>query len=154
MVVVQLVEQLLPMSEICGSNPVIGKLLYRTFVSVNCIEKTKIKKKRPEMAHFLKKAQFLAVIYCAISYGQNWFCTMVTPMSLLYNWNLQRNRRWHVRIRSIYIVHFSQLSKIISWITYQRSTFYKKQLQLAALYLMNDSAPLKFYFKATRSSCL
>ena len=34
-----------------GSNPVIDKKLYRTF-NVNCIEKTKIKKKRPGMAHF------------------------------------------------------------------------------------------------------
>ena len=42
-VVAQLVEQLLPTQEISGSNPIIGKLLYRTlFVSVNCIEKKKI----------------------------------------------------------------------------------------------------------------
>ena len=45
-VVAQLVEQLLPIPEVHGSNPVIGKTLYCTF-TVNCIEKTKIKKKRP-----------------------------------------------------------------------------------------------------------
>ena len=47
-VVAQLVERSLPTPEIRGSNPVIGKLLYRTFnclSTVNCIEKTKIKKK-------------------------------------------------------------------------------------------------------------
>ena len=50
MVSAQLVERLLPTSEIRGSNPVIDKIL-----SVNCtIEKTKIKKKRPGMAHFLR----------------------------------------------------------------------------------------------------
>ena len=49
-VVAQLEEQLLPTPEICSSNPDIGKVL-----STNCkIEKTKIKKKRPEMA-LLKK---------------------------------------------------------------------------------------------------
>ena len=53
-VVAQLVERLLPIPEVCGSNPVIGKNLHSTF-TVNCIEKTKIKKKRPGMAHFFKK---------------------------------------------------------------------------------------------------
>ena len=50
MVVAQLVDRLLPTSEVCGSNQVIGKRLYRTLnrlSTVNCIEKTKIKKKRP-----------------------------------------------------------------------------------------------------------
>ena len=54
MVVAQLVEQSLLIPEVRGSNPVIGKNLYRTF-TVNCIEKTKIKKKRPGMTHFKKK---------------------------------------------------------------------------------------------------
>ena len=48
----QLVERSLPIPEVRGSNPVISKNLYRTF-TVNCIEKTKIKKKRPGIAHFL-----------------------------------------------------------------------------------------------------
>ena len=43
--VAQLVEQLLPILEVCSSNPVIGKNLNWTF-TVNCIEKTKIKEKR------------------------------------------------------------------------------------------------------------
>ena len=50
-VVAQLVERSLSIPEVRGSNPVIGKILYWTF-TVNCIEKTKIKKKRPGMAHF------------------------------------------------------------------------------------------------------
>ena len=54
MIVAQLVERLLPIPEVRGSSPVIGKKLYRIF-TVNCVEKTKIKKKRPGMAHFLKK---------------------------------------------------------------------------------------------------
>ena len=33
------------------------KKLYWTLFTVNCIGKTKIKKKRPAMAHFLKKNQ-------------------------------------------------------------------------------------------------
>ena len=51
-VVAQLVERSLPTSEISGSNPDIGKIFY-TRISTNCnkIEKTKIKEKRPGMAH-------------------------------------------------------------------------------------------------------
>ena len=51
-VVAQLVERLLTTPEIRGSNPDIGKIL-----STNCtVEETKIKKKRPGMAHLLKDA--------------------------------------------------------------------------------------------------
>ena len=49
----QLVERSLPIPEVRGLNPVIGKNLYRTLF-VKCIEKTKIKKKRPGMAHLDK----------------------------------------------------------------------------------------------------
>ena len=55
-VVAQLVERSLPTPGVRGLNPVIGKLLYWAFkrlATVNCIEKTKIKKKRPGMAQFL-----------------------------------------------------------------------------------------------------
>ena len=48
-IVAQLVELSLSIPEVRGSNPVIGKNLYSTFI-VNSIEKTKIKKKRPGMA--------------------------------------------------------------------------------------------------------
>ena len=50
-VVTQLVERLLPIPEVDGSNAVIGKKLYLTF-TVNYIEKTKIKKKRPGLANY------------------------------------------------------------------------------------------------------
>ena len=50
-VVAQLVE--LPTPEVHNWNVIIGKKLYRMF-NVNCIEKTKIKR-RPEMAHFREK---------------------------------------------------------------------------------------------------
>ena len=50
----QLVERSLPITEVRGSNPVIGENLYSTF-TVDCFEKTKIKKKRPGIANFLKK---------------------------------------------------------------------------------------------------
>ena len=48
--------------EVRGSNPVIGKILYCTF-TVNCIVKTKIKKKRPGIAHFLKKQDFYQLLH-------------------------------------------------------------------------------------------
>ena len=50
-VVAQLVEWSLPIPEVRGSNPVIGKNLLILNI-VNCLEKTKIKKKRPGMAHY------------------------------------------------------------------------------------------------------
>ena len=56
-VVAQLVEWSLPTPEVSDSNPVMGKLLYQTLnclPTVNCIETTKINKKRPRMAHFLR----------------------------------------------------------------------------------------------------
>ena len=52
-VLAQLVEWLIPILVVSSSNPVIGKNLYWT-LTVNCIEKTNIKKKRPAMAHFKK----------------------------------------------------------------------------------------------------
>ena len=59
MVVAQLVEQLLPIPEARGSNPVIGKIyIEHLFATVNCIEKTKIKKKRSGLTHFLKNVSF------------------------------------------------------------------------------------------------
>ena len=61
MVVAQLVERLLPIPEVRSSNPVIGKNLYWTF-AVNCIEKTKIKKKRPGMAHLKKEYQLYDIL--------------------------------------------------------------------------------------------
>ena len=54
----QLGERSLPIPEVCGSNPVIGKI-YWTFVYCQlCIEKTKINKKRGrEWPIFLRKIQ-------------------------------------------------------------------------------------------------
>ena len=55
MVVARLVERLLPTPEIRGSNPDIGKIL-----STHCtIEKIKIKKKSPGIAHL--KKDYLAI---------------------------------------------------------------------------------------------
>ena len=53
MVVAQLVERSLLNPEVRGSNPVVGEKLYWKF-TVNCIEKTKIKKKRPGLSLFKK----------------------------------------------------------------------------------------------------
>ena len=44
-VVAQLVEQLLPTPEVRGSNPVIGKLLYPTFI---CLLSTVLKRQNKE----------------------------------------------------------------------------------------------------------
>ena len=52
-VVAQLVERLCQLPEIRGSNPVTGKNLYWTF-TVNCFEKTKLKKKEAGNGPFLE----------------------------------------------------------------------------------------------------
>ena len=51
MVVAQLVEQSILTPEVRGSNPIIGKIYIAHLLTLNCIEKTKVKKKRPGMAH-------------------------------------------------------------------------------------------------------
>ena len=60
-VVAQLVQRLLLIPEVCGSAPVIGKIyiehLFVYLFIINCIEKTKINKKRPGMAHFKKNTR-------------------------------------------------------------------------------------------------
>ena len=53
----QWVEWLLPIPDGRGSNLVICKNLYCT-LTVNCIEKAKIKKKRPGMAHLKKNTKW------------------------------------------------------------------------------------------------
>ena len=52
----QLVEELILTPEVCSLSPVIGNLYIANILTINGIEKTKIKKKTPEMAH-LKNAQ-------------------------------------------------------------------------------------------------
>ena len=54
-VVAQLVERLLPIPEIRGSNPVIGYIIYYQLYLKNCIEKTKIKKRGRDWPNFFKK---------------------------------------------------------------------------------------------------
>ena len=56
----QLAGRSLLVSEVRGLNQVIGELLSEQSFTVNCIEKTKIKEKRPGMAHFLKNSE----VYC------------------------------------------------------------------------------------------
>ena len=60
-VVAQLVEWSLPIPEAHGSNPVISRnlFIYWTFVFCQlCVEKTKIKKKIPEMGHLKKPYKY------------------------------------------------------------------------------------------------
>ena len=54
----QLVEWSIPVPEVRGSNPVIGKIYIEQLFTINCIEKTKINKKKPGMAHFFKKKPY------------------------------------------------------------------------------------------------
>ena len=83
MVVAQLVEQLLPIPEVRISNPVIGKNMYWIF-TVHGIEKTKIKKKRPKMAHFFKKRGKISPNLVTLRSGQrqNKFQNIFWPIDL------------------------------------------------------------------------
>ena len=58
MVVAQLVERLLPIPEVCGSNPVIGKDVYigiEHLHSVNCVLKRRKQRKRGREWPILKE---------------------------------------------------------------------------------------------------
>ena len=61
----QLVERSLPNPEVCGSNPVIGKIyLYSTLnYRQLCIEKTKIKKKEAGNVPFFKKTCLVKKVF-------------------------------------------------------------------------------------------
>ena len=64
LVVAQLVDHLLLIPEVRGSNPVIGKNLYWTFVYCQLYWKDENKEeKMPGMAHFLKKYEYGWTIY-------------------------------------------------------------------------------------------
>ena len=54
----QLVEQPPLIPEVHRPNPVIGKIYIPHLFTVNCIEKTKIMKTGPGMAHFIKLIYF------------------------------------------------------------------------------------------------
>ena len=62
----QLVERSLPIPEVSSSNPVIGKIYIEHCFTVNCIEKTKIKKKRPGTAHFFKKNTITSLYHLSL----------------------------------------------------------------------------------------
>ena len=67
--VAQLVQWSLPITEVCGLKPVIGKNLFiLNFYCQLCIEKMKIKKKRLGMAHFFKKTQLISLSECLSMY--------------------------------------------------------------------------------------
>ena len=63
MVVAQLVEQSLLIPEVRGSNSVMGKNYIEHLFTVTCIEKKKIKKKRPGMVHLKNKVHYLVRLY-------------------------------------------------------------------------------------------
>ena len=65
----QLVERSVLTLKVRGSNPVIGKINIEHLLTVKCVEKTKIKKKRPGIAHFLKKN--IDTVICVFLIGQN-----------------------------------------------------------------------------------
>ena len=58
-VVAQLVEWVLPIPEVRGLNPVIFKIDNEHCFTVNCFEKTKIKKKEAKTGHLKKKKEIL-----------------------------------------------------------------------------------------------
>ena len=109
MVVAQLVEWSLSIPEVRSSNPVIGKILYWTF-TVNCIEKTKIKKKGPGKAHFLNHV-FVWSKCWSYSTGQN---------SL--NPDMQKFKKWNA----------SSISNFTIWKRDKDTILWPKKLHLKA----------------------
>ena len=104
-VMAQLVERLLTTPEVRSSNPVIDKNVYWTF-TVNWIEKMKMKKKRPGLAHFfLKKTWFQKRsrpqlrFACRCAFSIKLYSTILcngsapfTPLSIKFKSQCQRTR--------------------------------------------------------------
>ena len=64
------VAQLLLMQEVYSLNRVIGKIYIEHLFTANCFKKTKIKKKRPRIAHFDKNSQgAITMELCCRSYN-------------------------------------------------------------------------------------
>ena len=63
MFVAQLAERLLLIPEVHGSIPVIGKIYIEHLFTVNCIEKTKIKKKEAGNGPFFKKSPLPVAVF-------------------------------------------------------------------------------------------
>ena len=77
----QLVERLLPTPEVCGSNPVIGNLLYRTFIWLlsSVLKRRKIKEEVRNGQFFIKKSQFFENGIdqeISRSYDVSWTCLL------------------------------------------------------------------------------
>ena len=68
-VVAQLVERLLPIPEVRGSNPVIGKIYIHHLLTVNCIEKKKTKKKEAGNGPFKKRTPAITTQVITRSFG-------------------------------------------------------------------------------------
>ena len=65
----QLVERLLPIPEVRGSNPVIGKIYIHHLLTVNCIEKKKTKKKEAGNGPFKKRTSAITTQVITRSFG-------------------------------------------------------------------------------------
>ena len=95
-----LVEWSHPIPEVRNSNSVIGKKnLYWTFVYCQlCIEKMKIKKKRPGMAHFLKKEKERKTFvgkWCIVS-PENTHCQGKYRCTACLQFNIRQKRKYVV----------------------------------------------------------
>ena len=90
-VVTQLVEQLLPIPEVHGSNPLIGKNL-----NIYCIEKTKIQEKEAGNGPFFKKVIILFSSFASwqkylspiIELHKNIFSTLLTYQIKFSPWTM------------------------------------------------------------------
>ena len=83
-------QSLLPLV-VHGSNPVIGKFLYRTFAYSQLYLKTNIQKRRPGMAH-LKKVNLS--VHVSPKYPQKLVMFWTTFVSKLVNKNFQKSPIW------------------------------------------------------------
>ena len=68
-----LVERSLPIPEVCSLKLVIGKIYIQHLFCFNCIEKTKIKRKRRGMAHFKKHFIWVFFYSCPCERDQAWY---------------------------------------------------------------------------------
>ena len=84
----QLAEWSLPMPEVHGSNPVIGKIYIKHMFTVNCIDNTKIQMKRPGMV--LLKTNIVGPQMVEVFVKWFFCCSCCFPTSLSLSLSLSR----------------------------------------------------------------
>ena len=99
----QLADQMLPTLEVCGSNPVVSKILYRTCLLLLTVEKTKYRK-GPLQGTVIDKTvlNLINALAMIINYDTS---DVVHEVNFLNQWDNIYNHRYRAFIRLSTLIH-------------------------------------------------